>query len=218
MRLEYLHPSRVVERVTNGEAELGLLSFPRKWPDLNVITWREEPMVLTVHPSHPFAGRPSITVAELDGEPFVALRSGPVDSAGDRPLSASSRRSSGRRARVRQHREHQARGRDPFGYFHPPRAVAGAGGQGRVRWPRSRSKATDPSDRITRPLAIIHRRQAILEPAAAKFLELLIGEDVLENGPGRRRIETRSRQCCALRFFPTSGGWRVCASRSRLDR
>ena len=34
VRLEYLHPSRVVERVTNGEAELGLLSFPRKWPEL----------------------------------------------------------------------------------------------------------------------------------------------------------------------------------------
>ena len=28
VRLEYLHPSRVLERVTSGEAELGLLSFP----------------------------------------------------------------------------------------------------------------------------------------------------------------------------------------------
>ena len=28
VRLEYLHPSRVLERVTGGEAELGLLSYP----------------------------------------------------------------------------------------------------------------------------------------------------------------------------------------------
>ena len=35
-----------------------------------------------------------------------------------------------------------------------------------------------PDDRLTRPLAIIHRRHGSLEPAAAKFLELLIGETV----------------------------------------
>ncbi len=73
VRLEYLHPSRVLERVTGGEAELGLLSFPRKWPDLNVLTWREEPMVVTTHPGHRFAGRSSVPVAELEGEPFIAF-------------------------------------------------------------------------------------------------------------------------------------------------
>src|SRR5215469_2551659 len=73
IRLEYLHPSRVLERVTGGEAELGLLSYPRKWPDLNVLTWREEAMVVTVHPGHHFANRSSVRVSELDGEPFVAF-------------------------------------------------------------------------------------------------------------------------------------------------
>src|SRR5580704_15136626 len=73
VRLEYLHPSRVLERVTNGEAELGLLSFPRKWPELSVITWREEAMVLTVHPSHSFATRSSVCITEIEGEPFVAF-------------------------------------------------------------------------------------------------------------------------------------------------
>ena len=63
----------MLERVTGGEAELGLLSYPRKWPDLNVLTWREEPMVLAVHPSHRFANRASVAVSELDGEPFIAF-------------------------------------------------------------------------------------------------------------------------------------------------
>jgi DNA-binding transcriptional LysR family regulator len=36
----------------------------------------------------------------------------------------------------------------------------------------------DLGDRLTRPLAIVHRRQANLEPAAARFLELLIAGDV----------------------------------------
>jgi hypothetical protein len=39
-------------------------------------------------------------------------------------------------------------------------------------------ESDDLGDRLTRPLAIVHRRQASLEPAAARFLELLIAEDV----------------------------------------
>ena len=35
----------------------------------------------------------------------------------------------------------------------------------------------DPGDRLTRPLAIIHRRQICLERPAAKFLELLISQE-----------------------------------------
>jgi DNA-binding transcriptional LysR family regulator len=73
IRLEYLHPRRVLERVMSGGVELGLLSYPRKWPELNVLPWREETMVLAVHPSHRFAGRDSVSVAELEGEPFIAF-------------------------------------------------------------------------------------------------------------------------------------------------
>src|SRR5690349_21681574 len=42
VRLEYLHPTRVVESVSEGAVELGLISCPRKWPELKVIAWREE--------------------------------------------------------------------------------------------------------------------------------------------------------------------------------
>jgi DNA-binding transcriptional LysR family regulator len=40
----------------------------------------------------------------------------------------------------------------------------------------------DPGDRLTRPLAIIHRRQVCLERPAAKFLELLIAQAATSNG------------------------------------
>ena len=73
VRLEYLHPTRVVERVAGGGADLGLISYPRKWPELTVIPWREEVMSLAVHPSHRFAGRETVDIRELDGEAFVAF-------------------------------------------------------------------------------------------------------------------------------------------------
>src|SRR4051794_30519042 len=71
VRLEYLHPTRVVESVCDEGAELGLISYPRKWPELQVIPWREEEMVLAVHPSHRFATCASVAVGQLDGEALV---------------------------------------------------------------------------------------------------------------------------------------------------
>jgi DNA-binding transcriptional LysR family regulator len=73
VRLEYLHPTRVVEAVQDGTAELGLISYPKKWADLAVIPWREEEMVVAAHPSHPFASQGSVELGQLDGEAFVAF-------------------------------------------------------------------------------------------------------------------------------------------------
>ena len=73
VRLEYLHPTRVIERVAGGGADLGLISYPSKWPELSVIPWREEVMSLAVHPSHRFASMGTVEIRELDGEAFVAF-------------------------------------------------------------------------------------------------------------------------------------------------
>ncbi|MHC5540128.1 LysR family transcriptional regulator, partial [Singulisphaera rosea] len=73
VQLEYLHPTRVVESVSEDGADLGLISYPRKWPEMTVIPWREEDMILAVHPSHRFAGLESVPVEKLDGETFVGF-------------------------------------------------------------------------------------------------------------------------------------------------
>jgi DNA-binding transcriptional LysR family regulator len=180
VRLEYLHPSRVLERVTAGEAELGLLSYPRKWPDLNVLTWREEPMVVTVHPGHRFAGRPSVGVSELEGEPFVAF---------DPDLSI-------RRAIDRFLRHHSV----PVDVIlefdnieNIKRAVEIPSGISILPEPSLAREVragtlvavpiegNGPEDRLTRPLAIIHRRHGSLDPATAKFLELLMSPDLMRD-------------------------------------
>jgi DNA-binding transcriptional LysR family regulator len=177
VRLEYLHPTRVLERVMNGEAELGLVSYPRKWPELNVITWREEGMVVAVHPSHPFARRSSVSVGDLDGEPFVAF---------DPDLSI-------RRAIDRFLRRNDVQVEVVLEFDNIEnikRAVEIPSGISILPEPsvvREVDAGTlvavaiehdDSSEPLIRPLAIVHRRQSSLEPAAAKFLELLTGKDV----------------------------------------
>ncbi|MEO6807554.1 MAG: LysR family transcriptional regulator, partial [Isosphaeraceae bacterium] len=75
VKLDYLHPTDVLEGVQNGSVELGLISFPRKWPDLTVLPWRNEEMVLAVHPAHPLASQEDIEPEALDGEPLVRFDS-----------------------------------------------------------------------------------------------------------------------------------------------
>src|SRR6516225_8031618 len=41
VHLEFLHPDRVYEKVRDGSADLGLVSFPRRSPKLAAVPWRE---------------------------------------------------------------------------------------------------------------------------------------------------------------------------------
>lgn len=73
VELEYLHPSRVCERVLNDEVDLGIISFPQGRPGLTVIPWRDEPMVVACQREHRLAKNKRIAVKQLAGEPFVGF-------------------------------------------------------------------------------------------------------------------------------------------------
>src|SRR6516162_5686564 len=73
VHIDYLHPDRVHDKVADGTADFGLVSFPRPSRKWDVLPWREEEMVLACAPSHSLAGRKSIRPAELAGERYVAF-------------------------------------------------------------------------------------------------------------------------------------------------
>ena len=73
VRLEYLHPDRVIESVESGQADLGLVSYPRATKTLDAEPWREEPFVLVTAPSNALAGRATVRLAELDHRPLVGF-------------------------------------------------------------------------------------------------------------------------------------------------
>jgi DNA-binding transcriptional LysR family regulator len=78
VQVEYLHPDRVYEKVLDGTADFGLLSFPRRARELTVLPWREEQMVLTCAPSHRLAGQQAIAPPQLAGEKYIAFDRGLV--------------------------------------------------------------------------------------------------------------------------------------------
>jgi DNA-binding transcriptional LysR family regulator len=76
VRLEYLHPQRVYETVDNGQADIGLVSYPEESASLAAIPWRTAPMVLVCYPHHPLTKHRTVKLEMLRGEPLVAFQSG----------------------------------------------------------------------------------------------------------------------------------------------
>ena len=73
VRLEYLHPDKVHQSVETDIADLGLVSYPRSSRTVEIIRWRDEPMVLVCAPTHRLAGRESIPLDALEGENIVGF-------------------------------------------------------------------------------------------------------------------------------------------------
>lgn len=73
LQVEYLHPDEVYGRISNDEADLGIVSFPKDGGEIGSVPWQEQEMVLVVSPRHPLASRESISISEIDGEDYVAF-------------------------------------------------------------------------------------------------------------------------------------------------
>jgi len=170
VRLEYLHPERVLEAVESGEADIGVVSYPRSTRTIHAEPWREEPMVLACAPGHVFAGRETIQLAALDGQAMVSFDPDLV-------------------IRHEIDRVFAARGVEPnvvmeFDNIETiKRAIEIDAGVALLPEPtvlREVAAGTLASVRISdeelvRPLGIIHARGKPLAPTVRRFIELLRG-------------------------------------------
>lgn len=73
VRLEYLHPHRVLESVERDTADLGLVSYARSSRTIEAIMWREEPLVLVCAPDHPLADEREVRLEQLIGQRMISF-------------------------------------------------------------------------------------------------------------------------------------------------
>ncbi len=169
VRLAYLHPDAVVDAVINDEADLGILSFPTPHRSLNTIPWHEEPMVFVCHRTHPLAKKRSIAVKDMQNQKFVAFeRNLPIRKATDKVL-----RSHGAKLEVSMEFDNietikQAIAINSGVSILPKPSVTREIENGILA-----AVPLDSMPELVRPIGIIHRRQKLLAPTAAKFLEFL---------------------------------------------
>src|SRR5262249_27460192 len=168
VQVEYLHPDRVVERVRDGSADLGLVSFPRRSARLLALPWRGEEVGLACRPGHALARNLAVQPAQLQGEKFVAFCKG---------LSV-------RRAVDRFLREHGVAVEVAMEFDNIEsikKAVEIASGVALLPEPtlqrevRAHSLVALPlyGCRLVRPVGIIHGRHHHLSAAALRFIDLL---------------------------------------------
>jgi DNA-binding transcriptional LysR family regulator len=171
VRLEYLHPHRVCEEVENGDADLGLISYPKETDKLTAIPWRSEPMVVVCRPDHRLASQQSIPLSAIAGEPFVAFEDGlAIRDAIDRALDRA-----GCGVNVAQEFDNVETMK---------RSIEAGDGVSILPEPSvereislgTLAKAAISGDAVVRPLAIVHRRDRQLGELAKQFIGLLKAE------------------------------------------
>jgi len=59
--------------VSHGEIDLGIVAYPNKRPQLLVVPFREDRLVLICSPQHPFAHFQRVSIKKLHGEKFVGF-------------------------------------------------------------------------------------------------------------------------------------------------
>jgi len=168
IRLAYLHPDAVVEAVVNDEADLGILSFPAPHRSLTNIPWHDEPMAFVCHRTNHLAKKRIISAKDLEDQTFVAFEKNlPIRKAIDKALRQ-------RGAKVEPSME--------FDNIETiKQAIALNSGVSILPRPSVSREiengvlAAVPLDmpELVRPIGIIHRRQKLLAPTAARLLEFL---------------------------------------------
>ncbi len=74
--LEVANTSQVVERVANFDLDIGMIEGEVNHPDLELIPWRDDELVIICAPDHPWAGRPWLTDEDLVRAHWILRESG----------------------------------------------------------------------------------------------------------------------------------------------
>ena len=168
VRVEYRRSNLVYEDILHNAVDFGLVAFPVKQRQIEVLPFRNDHLVVITHPQHALAKRTGIEVKELTGQKFIGFDPDiPTRKAVDQifrehkleiePVMEFDNIETVKRAVEIDH-----------GIAIVPQAtVAQEEKQGTLA-------VLDFKDReFTRPLAILHRKGRVLTPAMKKFIETL---------------------------------------------
>ena len=168
VRVEYRRSNLVYEDILHNSVDFGLVAFPVKQRQIEVLPFRNDHLVLITHPQHPLAKRTEVDVKDLSGQKFIGFDPDiPTRKAVDQifrehkleiePVMEFDNIETVKRAVEIDH-----------GIAIVPQAtVAQEARQGTLAVLPFRGRE------FTRPLAILHRKGRVLTPAMKKFIETL---------------------------------------------
>lgn len=169
VRVEYRRSNLVYEDILHNSVDFGLVAFPVKQRQIEIIPFRNDRLVLITPPHHPLAKRTEVAAHELAGQKFIGFDP-------DIPT---------RKAVDQIFREHKLENCEPVMEFdnietvkraveidHGIAIVPQATVQQEVR-AGTLAMLTLKGKDFSRPLAILHRKGRVLTPPMKKFIETL---------------------------------------------
>ncbi|MDB6168714.1 MAG: transcriptional regulator, LysR family [Verrucomicrobia bacterium] len=168
VRVEYRRSNLVYEDILHNAVDFGLVAFPVKQRQIEVLPFRDDHLVLIAHPGHALAKGGEIDLRQLAGQKFIGFDPDiPTRKAVDQifrdnkleiePVMEFDNIETVKRAVEIDH-----------GIAIVPQAtVLQEVKQGTLTAVHFRGKD------FTRPLAILHRKGRVLTPAMKKFIEIL---------------------------------------------
>lgn len=168
VHVEYARPNKIYDDTIAGRVDLGIVAYPSKHPQVNIVPIREDRLVVVCPPEHPFAAARKLLLAKLDGEAFVGYeRDIPTRKAMDQLFKdrGIAVRFAGEYDNIETIKRAVEIGQGVA--IVPEAAVQYELAHGTLR-------VVHLSDEtLLRPLGIIHKRGRHLAPAATKFIEIL---------------------------------------------
>lgn len=73
IRVEYRRANMVYEDILTNSIDLGLIAYPQKHKQLEVLPFHDDVLVLVVSPEHPFADRKSVDIQDVAGQKFIGF-------------------------------------------------------------------------------------------------------------------------------------------------
>jgi DNA-binding transcriptional LysR family regulator len=173
VRVEYRRANNVYEDILHNSTDLGIVAYPQKNKQLEIIPFAEDKMVLVVNPQHRFAQMVEINLSDLAEEKLVGFESDiPTRKATDSAFRAINIDNLPVMEFDNVETVKRAVEIDAGVAILPYATVVNEKAQGLLKIINIKG------DPIKRPLALLHRKGRVLTPALNKFIDLMTGKDI----------------------------------------
>jgi DNA-binding transcriptional LysR family regulator len=173
IRIEYRRATMVYEDVLSNSIDLGLVAYPQKHKQLEILPFDVDELVLITSPEHPLANRTEVDIEELANRKFVGFE---ADIPTRKATNALFKEAHIEVEPVMEFDNVETVKRaveiNAGIAIVPQTTIAREESQGTLRAIPFKNKSYE------RPLALIHRKGRILTPAMRKLIQLLTSKNI----------------------------------------
>jgi len=175
VRVEYRRSNLVYEDILHNSVDFGLVAFPVKTRQIEMIPFREDRLVAICHPDHPLASQTSVNVETLGDYKFISFDPDiPTRKAVDQIFRENNIETEPVMEFDNIETVKRAVEIDAGIAIAPQATVAQEVKQGTL------ASVTLNGTGFNRPLAILHRKGRVLTPAMKKFIKTLTGKELTD--------------------------------------